>query len=598
MSGIDWKTAGKGKFDKIVEVLLRREFGLRGHAVDGRGGDGGIDYDVDDARMIFQLKYFPEGFPAKSSRPAQIRKSFKAAMKSDPEEWILVVPTNLTPPERKFVTGLGKGKSVKISIRDATWLDDLLTQAANKDLREHFLYGSDIDYLHAKAEAFKNNPVIRDADDLSDRVHALQENADIVDPNWRLEFASVGREVVQTLVPKDPAATEQAPVTINFAVSTDSPVRKALEEADAYGYTSEIRLVREMIHDYQVRGTRLLPNRTPDEIVLGPLPPLANWQPAELVLTGTAGERLGVFLVNMSPRSHGSRGGILELALGEVLTFTLKIPYDLTEQDGSNVKYTFHSAAGRPVTEVFEVADFIVKLGASATCALYSNGGHIITMDILNRSPGELVDDFQRLRLLTDDLRVIETEAATRFRVPAEIVAEERVQIRNLRLMLEGHCVAHPTATSMTIHLNGERDGSLDQFLNTDPKWMLFTGERASIEILGQTIALPALSYAAHFLLSQTELDAAENAFETGTAENHPVVLQTRPGDRVRMFLPDRRDPNLPVDITPWGIEGIYQKGLAPDGEPLDQSDATPSPHPNDLEGEIDEPAADKQSPQ
>jgi hypothetical protein len=84
--------------------------------------------------------------------------------------------------------------------------------------------------------------VIRDADDLADRVHALQENADIVDPNWRLEFASVGGEVVQTLVPKDPAAPEQAPVTINFAVSTDSPERQALEEADAYGYTSEIRL--------------------------------------------------------------------------------------------------------------------------------------------------------------------------------------------------------------------------------------------------------------------------------------------------------------------------------------------------------------------
>jgi hypothetical protein len=256
--------------------------------------------------MIFQLKYFPEGFPIKSSRPAQIRKSFKEAMKSNPDEWILVVPTNVTPPERRFVTGLGKGTPVKISIRDATWLDDLLTQPANKDLREHFLYGSNIDYLHARAEAFKNNPVIRDADDLASRVHALREDADIVDPNWRLEFASVGGEVVQTLVPKDPGAPERAPVTINWTsvLPPDSPERRALEDADAYGYISEIRLVGDTIRDYQVHGTRLLQrNGNPDEIVLGPVPGPTNWQPGELILTGPVGERLGVFLVNVGPRS-------------------------------------------------------------------------------------------------------------------------------------------------------------------------------------------------------------------------------------------------------------------------------------------------------
>jgi hypothetical protein len=262
-------------------------------------------------------------------------------------------------------------------------------------------------------------------------------------------------------------------------------------------------------------------------------------------------------------------GGVLDVTLGEVLTFTLRLPFDLDDQDGDNIKYTVHGVAGRSVTEVFEAADFVVKLGESATCELRINGGHIVTMDSLNRSPADLIEEFRRLRLLTDDLRVIETEAMTRFRVPERIEAEERVDIRNLRLMLESHCVAHPTANSMTIRLNGERDEAFDQFLTVDPKWMLFTAEPGSVEILGQTIVLPKLSYVAHVFLTQEEIDAVEQAFLTNAAENHPVKLRTRPQDRLRMYLPNRRDPNLPVDITPWGIEGIFQKGLGPDGEPL-----------------------------
>lgn len=37
-----------------------------------------------------------------------------------PDEWILVVPANVTPPERTFVTGLAKGNNVKIRIPQRT----------------------------------------------------------------------------------------------------------------------------------------------------------------------------------------------------------------------------------------------------------------------------------------------------------------------------------------------------------------------------------------------------------------------------------------------------------------------------------------------
>jgi hypothetical protein len=117
MGGIDWSTVGRQTFDQIADTLLAREFGTRGYAVDGRGGDGGIDYAADDDKIIFQYKYFPDGFTTRSRR-TQIQRSFKKAMTDEPDEWILVVPTLTTPWERNSVTGLGKGSEVKITIRE------------------------------------------------------------------------------------------------------------------------------------------------------------------------------------------------------------------------------------------------------------------------------------------------------------------------------------------------------------------------------------------------------------------------------------------------------------------------------------------------
>jgi len=57
MSGINWWAVTRQTFEKIAEILLSREFGTRGRAVNGSGGDDGIDY----GKIIFQFKFFPDG---------------------------------------------------------------------------------------------------------------------------------------------------------------------------------------------------------------------------------------------------------------------------------------------------------------------------------------------------------------------------------------------------------------------------------------------------------------------------------------------------------------------------------------------------------
>lgn len=57
MTGTDWSAVERETFGYIADVLLGREFGARVHAVNGRGGDAGIDYRVDaEPSLIMDLE--------------------------------------------------------------------------------------------------------------------------------------------------------------------------------------------------------------------------------------------------------------------------------------------------------------------------------------------------------------------------------------------------------------------------------------------------------------------------------------------------------------------------------------------------------------
>ncbi|MFI1415678.1 hypothetical protein ACH4Y0_38040 [Streptomyces sp. NPDC020707] len=94
---VEWERVGQPGFDRIVEAVVRRVYDAtaRLEAVNGRGGDDGIDIKAThDSRVrVFQLKYYPDGFPttAHKGRRTSIRQSFARAMRAGPQEWVLVV---------------------------------------------------------------------------------------------------------------------------------------------------------------------------------------------------------------------------------------------------------------------------------------------------------------------------------------------------------------------------------------------------------------------------------------------------------------------------------------------------------------------------
>jgi hypothetical protein len=86
-------------FEQMMAQLLALDYGAS--AIDGSGGDGGIDCYVmnpDGMLTIFQSKYYIDRLT--SSRKNQIRRSFERAVKQhNVRKWVLCVPLDPTPAE-------------------------------------------------------------------------------------------------------------------------------------------------------------------------------------------------------------------------------------------------------------------------------------------------------------------------------------------------------------------------------------------------------------------------------------------------------------------------------------------------------------------
>lgn len=293
MSGIDWQTIGQTEFDRIVDTLLAHEYGPRGHTVDGRGGDAGIDYTVDDNAIIFQYKYFSNGISASRSRRGQIQKSFTTALQHSPKEWILVVPCNLTLTERTWLLGLGSGTGVQIGLRDRVWLDKQLT--LHIDVANYYRFYSDDEYLMSKAALFKENPIVSTPKDVTDRVRQLTQSVADSDPNWAVDIHTRGDDVIQVLRPKHSEAATLAPinVTFNLQASASSEEPEQLRQARAFGVSKPIYISGDMVKDFKITGPKLAAYEGP-VAEIGLVPECHDtWIDTDLILEDGDGGTLG-----------------------------------------------------------------------------------------------------------------------------------------------------------------------------------------------------------------------------------------------------------------------------------------------------------------
>jgi hypothetical protein len=262
MSKIIWDRLDEDTFNKSVEALLVAEYsgnGLRAQAIDGRGGDGGIDIDVrvertDQLTHIFQLKHFPQGFSGGfRPRRKQIRKSFEDAMQHQPPVWVLVFPKNPTISERKFVSSMRGNRKVRIRIVGAAELDGLLSEHPN--IEAYLSRDEAVEVLRAvnRPEAALARP-----GDLHAEMARIQKGLDGRSQYW-VSAVTLGPDgaYVETLHAKREDASEREPLSITIETEFgpgDENLRQQFVDKLKYGGSGTIVLPERVIKQFRKIG--------------------------------------------------------------------------------------------------------------------------------------------------------------------------------------------------------------------------------------------------------------------------------------------------------------------------------------------------------
>lgn len=262
---IEWDRIGQPEFDRRVEALLYRKFDGPNGRVTAVNGRGGIDVEVATARglRIFQLKYYPDGFPGSvRGRRTSIKNSFKTAMQHQPFEWTLVAPATLSPSERRFIDRLAEGYQVVVRVMDRPALDNGFADFPN--LEATFTR----DHLREAARDFnQEQALLYDADDLIERVRRLGERADTVDQDWTWDFERRGDEVTRTLRALHPQAAERSPITIHMASRPDrmdDQLTAAINRTWGFGIAEEVTVPPEALERLTISGPEFIAGHITD----------------------------------------------------------------------------------------------------------------------------------------------------------------------------------------------------------------------------------------------------------------------------------------------------------------------------------------------
>ena len=575
---INWGKIRRGRFDRLVEALLCRihdEADDIHRAYRGAGGDGGIDYfavSKSGVLVIYQLKCFPEGIAANRSRMGEIQRSFAKAVKEHPglSRWVLVLPTNVTPGQETKILDLKQGRDLEIEIWDQTRLDVELAQRS--DIPDYFRGKGE--WLKQQAELMIKNPLINTPSDLARHVGDLQSHLDRGDLDWTWDVSTSGQTRTFTLRPKHRWASVVSPVGVSFGVVVESDhaaeALAALRVGYQFGFVQPLEISGHIVRNFRVNGPPLVAFEGDVEFLrVGPSE-AGEARDVDLQLSRD-GKRTRRFLATAKGLGEGTEGFTFEVSICGRMRIVFECPNDVTAK--GRVHFKVDELAGISIGDAFDIAELVTLLLVSDEMLIITPEGEI---GVQLRSGGEAgaVPDYRAVWLLADDLRQIELHTGAKFRFPASIEPEDRIMIRNYRLMLEGRVVAHPVWNQWNGVLNGDVGEEFDRGVLTPPEdptqiSLLSASSKddtCEAEILGQVVELPAITIAGLVVMDDDHRAELRAAVARGETDGMPIRMRCRPGDRLRMFMPGKARKDETLSITPWEVPGINQQGILDPG--------------------------------
>lgn len=562
---IQWEHVGQPKFDRIVEALIHRMYVLNSEvrAIDGRGGDGGIDILVTQGqrKRIFQLKYFPGGFPAEArTRRKQIKRSFERAMDHSPYEWTLVVPCNLTPKEIEFIQGLNEEESVQISFMGRVELDSKLS--AFPDLVDFFTR----DQLLESAKIYNQEKAIMTGGpaDLTDRVRNLGRVTDANDRDWTFDFFRTGNSVTRVLRAKHPHAHEVSPINISMhgKIREVPGLANVMDRSLGYGAGEAFTIPAEAVERLTVEGPEWLTESYEGvEVTWSPVPhPLKDRARVELHFTDNAEVITASHVGKMQHCGSGAKGFSLKAVFHEVINLTFLFAYD-GEKSSLQCALNVEDAE---VSNVIRAAALNKELNKNNILKVSIDGNHLGTVSFHQSSPDEAAEriaDISEWEALASDLDVVQRHCGIYFPMPTFISAKERVFLRVARLLIDGSCVVHPEIRTLTTTLNGNESPELRELFSDTPHAIKAEFESTSIYVAGRELSLgrATVFHPEVYTVNRMEL---RSSLAQGRLAGARLGLRPKDREYFRIFLPERwPDMEKHLVVTPWNLPGVSEPG-------------------------------------
>lgn len=448
LDAVNWKSLGQEKFDRCVEALLIRKYqtvpGLTAEALDGRGGDGGIDvavYRDDVIEHIYQLKFFPEGFVgewAKARKP-QIQKSFDAAMKHSPLKWTLVIPGNPTATERKHVKDLALAFSVRTHVMGRGELDAELSLHA--DLQHLFLR----EPLMEKMKSLSlERLMLEGPGDLRDVVSDVSERLDARSAAWATDFANINGVHTETYRAKVPNAHEIEPLRFNmnlaFGPGQDKD-RKRFQRFLDFGVTDGLKIDGNMVHDFQKVGPSWFADTegmTIKGMEIRDVEPTVNCL-AEVAFVHESGVTQSSFAGKMTKTSSAAAGRHyrFEFPGGLVVEADVYFPGRSDGQEGALTFSLDH--AGHPVRDALRANRLYQNLLSGSRAVFRIDGRDVFSA---TRPFPALDSELSTWNQYIEDLDVIGRMRDIDFVAPEDVSEAECQRVHTARLLMEGACVS------------------------------------------------------------------------------------------------------------------------------------------------------------
>lgn len=559
---IVWSTIDERTFNDLVESLLVREFtrdGMVAMAVDGRGGDGGIDVDVRAKRThqlthIYQLKYFPEGFSGGHvNRRSQIKRSLIEALKLDPPVWTLVVPRKVTVKERQAVRAMRKGQDVRVEFMTPPELDNLL--AKHPDIERRFTTDREIEILSVfnrkEAALVRPGDLRSELGRMADRLHGRSEY-------WGTAFHMGPDGVpIESFFPKRADAVEREPLQMDLTLEftpEDDALKARFESAMKFGSIEPVQLPARVIRSLEKKGPEWF-RETLEGIALqlGPTGAAHESRPVRVDVRDESQRIRATLRGETTALATGHGGTTIDVRLEGGITQRWMLPSKVTETGSVTFDTNFVGSSARNIRRALK---FLEQAGSHATFGLSVDGEKPI---LLTFEPSRILEHDTRFEAFVDDLCILEDYFERSLLLPARTDKSDLLWARVLRLLVKGYATSHPFNQTFGATLDGTRDPGLDILLS-DGQAAVIQEASFAVEFFGEILEVDHVAYYSHHVLVD-DAPAVQAALQNATAAGMKLSLRPAEGLPWVLYSPPILEAagRETVVTQPWGLEGVVE---------------------------------------